>query len=198
MRIDRFRDSALSPRDVIASIARIPEPGDLDEPACGPACDVSSPRDCHRHCDNARFALSCDPEKYPLEKRILPLVYEMRRLRVFQPCWSCEGHDAADGSLTRIPRIWFYACAQVHLRLLNQVVAKLNSGGMLGADWHVTLAHSAMDNPDTMYSLEPSRLDGSGIELARLQHDIDVLAENLPLLVHDEGRKLVTAIEQGC
>lgn len=194
MRIDRFHKSALSPRDVIASIAQIPVPGNYEDPACGPPCDIPAPRDCHRHCPNARFALSCEPEKYPVEKRIVPLVFEMRQLRVFQPCWSCEGHDAADGRLTRIPRIWFYANAQVHLRLLNEGLAALNRGGTLNAEWHVTLAHSAMENPDTLYSLEPRRRDGPGLELAKLQLDIDVMAENLSLLVYDEGRKLAKTI----
>ena len=38
--------------------------------------------------------LSSDPERYPIEPGIVPLVFALRGLRVFEPCWSCEGHDA--------------------------------------------------------------------------------------------------------
>ena len=49
-------------------------------PVCKPHCPKAVSRRCSRLCPDIERMLSSDPEKYPLESRIAPLVYELKRL----------------------------------------------------------------------------------------------------------------------
>lgn len=122
--------------------------------------------------------ISSEPEKYPLERGIVPLVYELKRLDVFQPCWSCEGHDGADGELWKSPRVWFYSGSVVHLRLLATTIETLHLEGHLNTPWRVALTFSDNDNPDTTFSLEPE-IEQPPPPLASLRQDIELIAAHL-------------------
>jgi len=52
---------------------------------------------------------------FPIESGIAPLVFELKRLGVFEPCWSCEGHNDPGGNLWKIPRVWFYCDSVVQV-----------------------------------------------------------------------------------
>ncbi|MCZ6862069.1 MAG: hypothetical protein O7I42_17635 [Alphaproteobacteria bacterium] len=43
--------------------------------------------------------MSSEPEEFPIESAIVPLVYAFHSLRLTPPCWSCEGHYNRSGGL---------------------------------------------------------------------------------------------------
>ena len=133
--------------------------------------------------------MSSDPENSPLESRIAPLAYELKRFRNFEPCWSCEGHNGPDGSLWKIPRVWFYCESVVQVRVLSDAVSEHRLAAQLSAPWRVVLTFSDPDNVDTTFSLEPS-LGPNRPKLSALQRDIDIIAEHLRDATFAEARKL--------
>jgi hypothetical protein len=161
-------------------------------PVCAADCPDASPSHCSRHCPDIPRVLSSDPENHPLESRIAPLAYELKRLEVFHPCWSCEGHNGSDGKLWKIPRVWFYCSSVVHLRVLADALEELHLSNRLNTSWRVVLTFSDEDNADTTFSLEPGPA-ASLPPLAALQRDIDTIAEHLRDVVFDEALKLSRA-----
>jgi hypothetical protein len=137
--------------------------------------------------------LSSDPERYPLESRIAPLVFELKRLQVFQPCWSCEGHNRKDGTLWKVPRVWFYAESVVHVRVLADAIKELALDGELNGAWQVVTTYSDDDNAETTFSLEPGTAE-SGPGLSELQQDLEVIARHLRPLVTARARKLRSTV----
>ena len=155
----------------------------------GADCPRAGLERCSRHCPDIPRVLTSDPENHPLESRIAPLVYELKRLEVFDPCWSCEGHNGADGALWKIPRVWFYCRSVVHLRVLADALEQLHLDHRLNVPWRIVLTFSDGDNADTTFSLEPSPAASRPL-LAPLQRDVDTIAQHLRDLVFDEARKL--------
>lgn len=158
-------------------------------PVCAPNCPNASPERCSRLCPDIPRIMSSDPENHPLESRIAPLAYELKRLEAFHPCWSCEGHNGSDGKLWKIPRVWFYCESVVQLRVLADAVKELHLAERLSVPWRVVLTFSDEDNADTTFSLEPS-LDHKRPLLHALQRDIDTIAEHLREVTFTEARKL--------
>jgi hypothetical protein len=189
MKIERRKDGcgrAARIREELGAILRV-DPQAV--PVCAPDCPNAGPGRCSRHCPDIPRVLSSDPDKHPIEGRIAPLVYELKRLGVFHPCWSCEGHNGPDGGLWKIPRLWFYCESVVHLRVLADALDELHLNQRLSAPWRVVLTFSDDDNADTTFSLEPS-LEATPAPLAALQRDIETIAEHLRDAVFDEARKL--------
>ena len=99
---------------------------------CRPECDAVCPScsftfcACCCSCDCAYIpaVLTSDPN-FPIETMIAPLAFELKRLGVFEPCWSCEGHNDHDDKLWKIPRVWFNCASVVHVRLLSDVLKEL-------------------------------------------------------------------------
>jgi hypothetical protein len=155
--------------------------GPISDPVCCPHCaDYRPPAGCHRYCPAAPRQLSSEGERGPVEPRVAPLVFELKKLGAFYPCWSCEGHLDADGRLEKIPRIWFYADSVVHIRGLAEAVQRLFNARRLSARWLVVLTYSDPDNPDTTFSLEPE--PGADLSLSALQTDLRVMADELALI----------------
>lgn len=170
---------------VKADLDRARAIGPLQDPVCMPDCpDHTAGVHCHRSCVKAPVRLSSDPDAFPIEPLIAPLVFEIKRLGVFEPCWSCEGHNDNAGTLWKVPRVWFYADSVAHVRALAEAVATLSTRNRLTVPWHVVLTHSDPDNPDTSFSLEPA-VDAAHAQLPALQADIERLAAG----VAEEFRK---------
>lgn len=165
---------------------------------CGPHCDMICPScgarncqcQCHTACESMPTHLSSDPDKYPIEEAIAPLVFEMRRLGVIEPCWSCEGHNGPDGELWKRPAVWFYCDDVTHLRLLADVVDGLYMAQKLTYQWSIRITFSDTDCPDTVFALEPERRRIEGVKLEDMRVDIRVLTENLHDLFHTRARQL--------
>lgn len=178
MRIGRHTRGSLGQDDLGAELDEILKFDHGGGPVCGPACQRAGARDCSRHCPDIPRALSSDPENFPLEAGIAPLVYEFKRLGVFEPCWSCEGHNRADGSLWKLPQVWFYCRSVVHLRVLADGIKELHVEGKLSVPWHISITYSDGDNTDTTFSLHPYA-EHADARLALLQKDVDTIAAHL-------------------
>jgi hypothetical protein len=152
--------------------------GPMPDPVCCAHCaDYTPSARCHRYCPAAALRLSSEGERDPLEPLVAPLVFELKKLGVFHPCWSCEGHCDPAGRLWKIPRVWFYADSVVHIRGLANAVNRLFNTGRLSAGWRIVLTHSDADNPDTTFSLEPESSPESTLD--SLQADLRVMADGL-------------------
>jgi hypothetical protein len=151
--------------------------GPLPDPVCCAHCPEYRPSTgCHRFCPAAPRRLSSEGERSPVEPLVAPLVFELKRLGVFHPCWSCEGHDR-DGILWKIPRVWFYADSVVHIRGLADAIGKLFNDRRLSVRWQVVLTYSDPDNPDTTFSLQPEPAPENS--LRSLQDDLRIMADEL-------------------
>ncbi len=189
MKIKRRKNDSVPAGRIRTELGDILRSDTAGIPVCAPDCPHASPERCSRHCPDIPTMMSGDPVNHPLESRIAPLAYELKRLEAFHPCWSCEGHNDPAGKLWKIPRIWFYCNSVVHLRVLANAVKELHLAKKLSVPWRVVLTFSDEDNADTTFSLEPS-LDHERPLLPALQRDIDTIAEHLRDLTFTEARKL--------
>jgi hypothetical protein len=165
-------------RVVKRAVQRARKLAPVPDPVCACNCPDYDPAvGCQRFCQAAPLRLSSDPLS-PLEPLIAPLTFELKRLGVFYPCWSCEGHNDQAGQLWKLPRVWFYASSVVHIRALGEALDCLLMEKRVSARWRVVLTHSDGDNPDTTFSLEPEP-GGDGQRLADLQADARAIAEGL-------------------
>jgi hypothetical protein len=123
--------------------------------------------------------LSSEPELYPIEKGVLPLVFELNCLEVCRPFWSCEGHEDDRGVVTRIPRVWFYARSLVYPRLVDDHLHGLRIAETLAYPWRVCLTYSEDDNVDTAFSIEPDLSFKERPKLAPLRSDLGVIADSI-------------------
>jgi hypothetical protein len=162
-------------------------------PVCTPDCPKAGSQ-CSRLCADMPRMLSSERENQPLEEHIAPLIYELKRLEAFTPCWSCEGHNGPDGALWKKPRVWFYCESVVPLRILAGKPKELELAKKLNTPWRVVLTFSDDGNPDTTFSLEPA-LEQNRPGLAALQCDIDIIAAHLRDGVLAEARKLIKRID---
>lgn len=187
--ISRSRKAAL-----LSELHRAKTAGPLEDPVCSPDCpDIASVHKCDRFCVNASRRLSSEGDSYPLEAGITPLVFELKKLGVFGPCWSCEGHMNPKGEMWKIPRVWFYSDSLVHVRALAATVGRLYDTGTLSVPWQIVLGHSDPDNPETTFSLEPSQEHGVPI-LEKLHSDILVIAGDLETGFSQACNKLIAHV----
>lgn len=188
MRISRLKKSARQRDDVRKELDAITKAEVVRPPVCNDECTKFEDNECHMHCPDAPAMLSSEPD-YPLEPKITPVVFELKRLAVFHPCWSCEGHLGTTGKLWKLPRVWFYAQSVIHVRLLADSMAELYLDGKLNAAWEVVLSVSDTDNTDTSFSLQPN-LRGLDTTLGELHQDLESIAAQLRQLVIGKAEKL--------
>ena len=178
MHIAPRHDTPARKRLLAREVKRAHALGPMPDPVCCADCaDYQPARGCHRYCPAAPRRLSSDGEHSPVEPLAAPLVFELKKLGVFHPCWSCEGHADEAGALQKIPRVWFYADSVVHIRGLSEAVTRLFHARRLSARWQVVLTYSDPDNPDTTFSLEPE--PAADLALNALQADLRVMADEL-------------------
>lgn len=166
---------------------------------CGERCTAPCPRcgttncqcTCSTDCADAPLALSGEPEHQPIEPAIMPLVFQMKRLGLFQPCWSCEGHLRTDGSLWEPPKVRFTCESTVHLRLLSSGLGALAGEGQLAAPWRVVVTDSDPTDPRTTFSLEPDASRAEGVALAELQEDVAEIARSLQDMMAAQAQALL-------
>lgn len=198
MRIERRDGPADRVRRLASEISEAARARGVEGRVCGESCTAVCAKcgstacqcECAPECPGAPRALSSDPERFPIEPGIAPLVFAMRRLGLFTPCWSCEGHLRPDGSLWKLPAVWFYSDSPVHVRLLSQGLSSLRTAGALSAPWHVVVTFSDADNPETTFSLEPAHAGGETLSLPALRKDAGAIAGALQRIINEEGRAL--------
>ncbi len=167
--------------------------GEVCSKTCGVCGSTACQCACSPTCRDAPYALSSDPDAYPIEPGIAGLVYAMTRSGLFETCWSCEGHPHQDGSLWKAPTVWFYCEAMVHARLLADSITRLSLDGCLTATWQIAITYSDPDNPRTTFALAPVLSHGERTSLTELQRDIAEIGFALPARLAAAGKALLQA-----
>jgi len=150
---------------------------------CGCGCSVD--------CEHAPTNLSSEPNEFSIELGIYPLVYALASLGTCPPFWSCEGHLDHSGTISRIPRVWFYARDLAYPRLIQDHVAGLSTKKNLNYKWHVCITYSDGDNIDTAFSLEPNIVMNGELDLDLLRQDVSAIAENFVCNIKHLADKLI-------
>ena len=201
MKIERREKSAQESAEIRAELSKVASPPAKTGRVCDPSCDLVCSTCGDTHCSCACFngcpqipsVLTSDPNS-PIEGKIASLTFELKRLGVFKPCWSCEGHNDYAGALWKVPRVWFYCDSVLHVRLLADALKDLEIKELISGPWQVRLTFSDKNNPDTTFSLEPVIQRSSGATLAALQQDVMVIADKLnPMMVEKAGALLASA-----
>lgn len=178
MRLDRHQGSLADRLAMDRALAALRDGCRSAVAPCTPTCPRATGRCCSPHCPDAATALSSDPANAPIETPIAPLVYQLRKLGVFQPFWSCGGHDSADGRLWKTPRVWFYTDDVIHVRVLADCLLALQGAAPLSCRWLVAATFCEPENTGAAFALEPA--PDSGATLAQLRADARRIADALP------------------
>lgn len=147
---------------------------DLRCPECGSASCLCN---CGPDCEQAPLMMSSDPEKFPIEDGIVPLVYAIYDMEIGLPCWSCEGHEGLDGKIGKLPQVWFYVLHQVYPDLLAKFLWQLQFSGHVQNQWNVTVV-SADNTTDTTFAIVPDT-GGGTLDLENMRQDIKVIGERM-------------------
>lgn len=166
------------------------QPGPHQVPPC-PNCRNHIVEQCHAKCPEAPHALSSDPDNYPLEPKVLPLVYELRKTRVIQPCWSCEGHMDQNGNLWKYPQVCFYARSPIYAILLVNYFTLLKHKKLMCNDWHIVLSEFGQKHGAITYTIEPKLYPGTDPHLGSMQADLVTFAENLNQQIRAFARETI-------
>lgn len=135
---------------------------------------------CSADCLNVPRQLSSDPDLYPIEPRIVPLVYELNALRVVEPCWSCEGHAPQLGKPMKLPQVWFTSPSPKYADLLMQHIGDLYAKKKLAYSWIVALNPYNPGGDAVTYVVRPDLARVSGDpKLDMLQLDLQTIAKEL-------------------
>ena len=186
MKIERRTKDRRDDTELRADLARVSATTEHPGRACGPGCKAVCPTcpsticncNCSRDRPDIPVKMTTDAN-FPIESSVAPLVYELKRMGIFEPCWSCEGHNDQNGKLWKIPRVWFYCASAVKVRVLSDVLKNLKIKERITAPWQVSLTYSEEDNPAARFSLEPVIGPDSLFTLDDLRHDIKVISEFL-------------------
>lgn len=149
---------------------------------CAIPCPCSGSRicgcQCGPSCPHAPAQLSSEGDRYPIEPGIVGLVFALSCLRVCRPYWSCEGHLASDGSIQRLPQVWFYSPSPLYPRLIADAIAQLHFRKRVTHPWHICVTYSE-GWWHTGFSLEPDVKMIDRLNLTQLRQDATAIAEAL-------------------
>lgn len=160
-----------------------------------PSCGSTTCRcNCKPDCPQAPEALSSDPEKFPIEQGIVPLVFALNNMEIGAPCWSCEGHPSLDETPGKLPQVWFYVRHMVYPDLLARYLWSLHFRELIGNRWKVAVV-STENNIDTTFAIAPDASDGP-LNLAALRRDIRVIGERMSKDIANIARDNIEEIER--
>jgi len=160
-------------------------------PGCTLPCPCSQSTSCScgcsPECEYCPSRMSSEPDRYPIEKKIVPLVYAFFDSHVYEPCWSCEGHLNNSGDhIHKLPRIWFYTSSIVYTRLLAAYLEDLHFKKQLTHAWGIRILGWS-DTSEARFSLEPILGERDSAHLLDLQNDAAVIAKSLKKSVYELG-----------
>jgi len=159
--------------------------------------NITSTTQCSINCPEAAFQMSSDPDLYPIEKHVVPIVYSLYTLRLLMPCWSCEGHLDASHNISKLPKIWFYSVSPFYAKLVSQVLTDLRQKRRIKNDWIVIILPFSQSMFTLTYSIEPkSDQYSSDLELTSLQNDMSIIGENLRCEVLKLASKYVDKVNK--
>ena len=163
-------------KDQLEQFIAQPEPADV---APCPGCNNHVPLNCSGQCDDAAKALSIEPERYPIESKVVPLVFEITASRLMQTCWSCEGHMDHNDNLWKVPQVSFYSKSPIYPKLVLIHLTRLFQDKKLGYRWHIVLS----DFTQTLglaYSIQPDLNQVAETpRLGLLQQDLQLISEDM-------------------
>lgn len=170
----------------------VKQAGPLETPPC-PNCKIHIPSQCNALCHDVAKALSIEPDRYPIEDKIVPLVYEIMSTNMLQTCWSCEGHMNEDGEIWKLPNVSFYSKSVFYPKLLLIHLSNLKLDHVLKYQWQIILSDYAQTIGVT-YSIQPdlSRVDNP--HLGQLQNDIKLISNGMLIKLKIIARKLLVSI----
>lgn len=164
-----------------------PEPTDM---APCPGCANHVPEKCSAQCDDASMALSIDPERYPIESKVVPLVFEMAASRLMQTCWSCEGHMDNNSKLWKVPQVSFYSESPIYPKLVLIHLTRLYQSKILGYRWHVVLSDFSQ-SLNLTYSIQPDLNQEEAPRLGLLQQDLQIISNEMHSKLKQIARELL-------
>jgi len=176
----------------------IKQPSALQSPPCPNCSDndklVWNRAKCSAECEHASYALSEEPERYPIEQHVVPLVFELTSMRLVKTCWSCEGHLDIDGELWKVPQVSFYTTKPIYSQLLCNYLARLFWRKKLNYQWEVVLTNFGR-TWDVTYTIkcDMSRVKNPSISL--MQEDLVNMAKDLSENIKEDARTLIKDIE---
>lgn len=177
-------------------------PSDKEKRPCS-QCDYvcncnDNPRTCCCNCsDECPFAakwLSSESDRYPIEQKILPLVYALTVTRVMQPCWSCEGHRNPQGVISRIPQVWFYSPSVVYADLIKSHISNLLIHKRLNYSWDVSLCEFKRDNVSSLFTIQPNLSSGQQLSLEDARRDILEIAQKFNVRLRELAHEQLNAL----
>jgi len=155
----------------------IDQPSAAELPPCE-NCTIHVPDECSATCANAQGSLSSEPTKFPIEEKVVPLVFELAASRVLQTCWSCEGHFTNEGKLWKLPQVVFYANSPIYPQLLLRHIQALQLKKVLAYEWQVVLSDFGQ-SWNFSYNIEPKLNGVSEPRLGALQQDLQTISKDL-------------------
>lgn len=166
-------------------------------PTCDSPCPCSGSRicacNCSYECPSLPRQLSLDPDRYPIEKEIIPLVFAINSLHACPSYWSCEGHENANGQLIKPPRVNFYSSSTILPSLIVECLVVLSFKKVIRFRWKVTSA-GMTENLQAQYIIEPDVNIGEKNILSTLQADVRCIADNLFAGVKDKAFSKLRAL----
>ena len=171
----------------------IQQPGPELRAVCQ-GCKQHSPAQCSPKCKEAPGALSIDPVLYPIERNVVPFVYELAATRLLETCWSCEGHMNENNELWKVPQISFYAASPVYVKLLSLYLDELQNTKSTTYHWHIVVTDFAQSNGLT-YSVQPDLNLVKDPHLGLLQTDLKTIADGLHTKLKWHAQKMLNNIK---
>jgi len=187
----------------IELIDLLKQPTDKQERPC-PGCRLTFPGDpsmtstahCSIDCPEAAFKMSSEPEKFPIEEHVVPIVYAIYALRLLMPCWSCEGHENDEGQLIKAPKIWFYSVSPFYAKLIAQSLSTIRYKNKLHFEWSVKILPFSQSMFTLTYSMEPEIIANENFILQDLHEDMRMIGKYLDENVLSEAKKYLINIEK--
>ena len=183
-------NNAADLREQLQSLIDQPEP---EAVAPCPACRLGVRSDCSPSCQNAPMALSIEPERYPVERYVVGLVFELMATRMIQTCWSCEGHMDDQNELWKMPQVCFYVVAPIYVKLLHRHLVSLYQSKQLAYRWHIVITDFA-STAGLTYSIQPDLNKVSSPRLGLMQQDLTIIAADLHGSLKDYARELLATL----
>lgn len=194
---EAFITRAQAITELEALLRAVEQPLEQPCPNCAQPDMVGQPESCHWQCSGAAEGLSSEPATHPIEPHVIEITFELSKLGLFQPCWSCEGHLDQLGNIYRLPQINFYCAKPVYAALLNEHVALLHHSDRLHTRWHVGLGNLGQVL-GVVYALEPVAEECPSVPLEALHEDLHTIGNRLAekLRMVSEARLASLKMEQ--
>lgn len=166
-----------------------------DDPAESPpckGCEIDIPQLCSPKCPEAPKALSIDPIQYPIERSAVALVFELTACRLFETCWSCEGHmREGESQIWKLPQVCFYSQSPIYAKLVSMHLSNLFIHKKLKYNWLLCLTEISQ-SIHPAFSIQPDLTNQFEPSLGLMQNDLKTIGNNLQQCLKSEARLMLS------